>query len=31
MNPYSIQAHVLGLLYKEIIPPNTEIFSLAET
>jgi hypothetical protein len=26
-----IPASVLGLLYKEIIPPNAEIISLAET
>ena len=26
-----IQAHILGLLHQEIIPPDAEIFSLAET
>jgi hypothetical protein len=26
-----ISAHVLDLLYKEILPPNPEILSLAET
>jgi hypothetical protein len=27
----SIQAHVLDLPYKEIFPPDAEIFSLAKT
>ena len=27
----SIRARVLGLLYQEIIPPDVELFSLAET